>query len=295
MKLLIFSFVLLLFFCLPIKISAHLAGQPPFFKVNGSYANFYPVPLTSLNDFNLPQDLPQSQNFLVGVPVSFELDTTQLPVPPEIVQKSKFYWDFGDGGKGNGLKNTYTYTKVGSYILTIKVDDGTVPEAQLLESVLINVLPDKNYQLPQAVISVNGLQSKDPLTDILTIDMTKKIQFDASLSKSTSKIITYVWDFGDTSEDHTQNPIHTYQRINDQNFVVLRVRNSDGFLADTFVEMKNGKDYQNPTTTSNLVSQAQSQKTDQGLNIPNLLKYIGIGILGLVVILGIFKLIKKAS
>lgn len=294
MKRIVFILILLFIFCWPVEVSAHLVGQPPFFRVNGSYANLYPVPLTSLNDFNLPQDLP-SDNYLVGVPINFELDTTQLPVPPEIVQKTKFFWDFGDGGKSSGLRNTYTYKKMGSYILTIKVDDGTVPEPQLLESVLINVLPDKSYQLPQAVISVNFKQSKDPLTDILIIDMTKLVQFDASLSKSTSKITSYIWDFGDTTEDHSQNPTHLYQKINDQNFVVLRIENSDGFLADTFVEMKNGQSTKSSTTTSDLISQAQNQKSDQGLNIPNLLKYLGVGILGLVVILGVVKLIRKSS
>src|SRR5476651_2725006 len=141
-----------LFLSTPKIVSAHIAGQPPYFKVNDKYANLYPVPLTSLNDFDLPQDLPP-ENYLINVPISFEIDTTQLPVPPEIVKISKFYWDFDDGTNGTGLKNTHTYKKIGSYIIKIKVDDGTVPEPQLLESVIINVLPDLNYQIPEAVIS----------------------------------------------------------------------------------------------------------------------------------------------
>jgi len=57
-KKLIISFLILIgiFVRYPQKISAHLAGQPPFFLVNGKYSGFYPVYVTSLKNYTLPQD-----------------------------------------------------------------------------------------------------------------------------------------------------------------------------------------------------------------------------------------------
>src|SRR5574337_885091 len=133
----------------------HLAGQPPFLKVNGVYAQLYPVPVTSLYNFDLPQDQPPD-NYLVNQPINFELDKGRLPAPSEVIDKTKFDWDFADGSHDQGLKTSHIYTKMGSYILKIYADDNTTPKPQLIESVLINVLPDKSYQLPKAIIKVNG-------------------------------------------------------------------------------------------------------------------------------------------
>src|SRR5579884_4292014 len=135
-------------------VSAHLAGQPPFFVINDKYSNLYPVPLTSLSDFPLPQDLAPA-TYLVNTDLDMKFDITKLPAPPDVVKKTQFFWDFGDGDKGTGLEMHHTYKKPGSYILTVNAFDGTTPAPQLLESVLINVLPNWNYKLPQAVIRIN--------------------------------------------------------------------------------------------------------------------------------------------
>lgn len=216
----------------------HLVGQPPFFKVNGTYTNLYPVPLTSLYNFELPQDLAPD-NYLVNQTISFELDRDKLPAPSQVIDQTKFSWELGDETHTSGLKVSHAYAKIGSYILKIYADDKTTPEPQLLESVLINVLPDKNYQLPQSVIKVNGQVSKDPLVDILNFSFQKPLSFDAASSKSSSPIMEYFWDFGDQKSAIGATQTHSYPSDLSQVFVVLRIKTADGFISDSFVEIQN--------------------------------------------------------
>ncbi len=234
-----FLSILYAFYNIP-AAEAHLAGQPPFFKVNGKYAGLYAVPLTSLYDFDLPQDQPPD-NYLINQLINFEFDISRLPAPPEVVAKTKFIWDFGDETKGEGLKNSHTYHKIGSFILKVYADDSSTPKPQLLESVLLNILPDPNYQLPKAKILINGTGSKDPLTDILKLNLKDDVSFDASKSTSANKLTYYFWDFGDQKSAQGSTQIHHYQTDLPQIFVVLRVKDNNGFIADQFVELQDSK------------------------------------------------------
>ena len=245
--------------------SAHLIGQPPFLKINGQYANLYPVPLTSLYNFDLPQDLAP-ENYLVNQPINFELDKDRLPAPPDIVSKTKFDWDFTDGSHAQGLKNTHKFTQVGSYIIKIYADDGTTPKPQLLESALVNILPDKSYSLPQAKILINGRMSKDSLTDIINVDFKNVIQLDAR--QSTPPSLEYFWDFGDQKSASGPSQTHKYPADLAQAFVVLRAKDNNGFLADNFVEIQNLQNgNQLPSTSSGAtppsIKTVPSKKTNQ--------------------------------
>lgn len=230
------SLILYTLYAIPV-VSAHLFGQPPFFKVNGDYANLYPVPVSSLYNFDLPQDLTPS-NYLLNQPISFELDKARLPTPADIVAKTKFSWDFGDGERGEGLTNTHTYKKIGSYILKIYADDGTTPAPQILESALINILPDQNYSLLKSRILVNGKGSEDPLTDIIFVDLSKPVELDGTKTEGKGKL-EYFWDFGDQKSAFGSTQTHTYSDKNQpQIFVSLRVKDESGFLSDSFVEVE---------------------------------------------------------
>lgn len=264
--------------------SAHLAGQPLYLKINNQFALLYPVPTTSLSDFNLPQDLAP-QNYLVNQDLQFVIETDRLPAPPEVVAKTHFDWDFGDGAKTQGMSTNHTYTKIGSYIATIYANDGTTPTPQLIESILINILPDQNYVLPKAVIKVSGRTSSDPLTDILQADFTKEVNFDGSISSG--QIVSYSWDFGDGKAGSGAQSSHTYEQKQNQVFPVLRIKDSNGFIADGYVEVQN----QLVTGQSALkpANQPQSPKPKTG----NQLIYSLLGISGFLGILFIiFRKIK---
>lgn len=225
-------------FIMPTTASAHLAGQPPFFKVNDEYSLLYPVPTTSLDNFNLPQDIAPGI-YLVNRKLHLELDAGRLPVPPEVIQKTKFTWNFGDGQSGEGLINDHIYTKIGSYIVDIYANDGTTPTAQIIEKALLNIVPDKNYQLPVAVIKINGQKSRDPLIDPIAVKFGGTITFDASESKSSSKIVSYFWDFGDQVTNQNSIATHAYVKDLNQVFPVLRITDQNGFIADSYVEIEN--------------------------------------------------------
>ncbi len=235
----LFLFFTFIFLIIPSDTSAHLAGQPPFFKIFGIYSRLYPVPTSSLSNFNLPQDLAPD-NYLINQPLDFQMDANLLPVPAYIVAKTDFEWDFGDGTYGKGLKNTHNYTKIGSYILSITAQYGTEQPA-LIHSVLINILPDNNYQLPIAVIKINNQKSNDPLTDILKVDFNSDINFDGSDSVTgSSKIVSYFWDFGDEESSNSKVVNHSFSKKTglSQAFPLLRIKDENGFIADAFVEIE---------------------------------------------------------
>src|SRR5581483_363653 len=201
-KIILSIFVLLYVIVLPQPVAAHLAGQPPFFKVNGTFSGYYPVYSSSLSDFPLPQDVGPS-NYLVNQTIDFEIDTKELMriIPQDIIRATKFVWDFGDGTKGEGLKNTHSYKKMGSYVLIITADtsaiDKTIPP-QVLQSIMLYIVPEKEYKLPKSVILVNGKGSKDPVTDVLIYKFGDTFTFDGSKSEGGDSTITsYFWDFGD--------------------------------------------------------------------------------------------------
>lgn len=247
--------VVVLFFSYTHPVLAHIPGQPPFFKVNGTYSPFYPVSSASLDTFTLPQDIAPD-TYLINTSIQFEIDTTQLPVPKEIVQKTTFTWDYGDSEKATGLKNSHIYKKIGSYHLKVWADDGTMPEPQLLQDMLINILPDKKYQLPNAVVKVNGKSVKDPISDVLEFDLTKSLLFDGTSSVApSSKIVSYFWDLGDGTSATTQTASHSYKNTVQIIYPLLRITDANGFISDSYVEID--------SNTSSMKKDTQKENSPQ--------------------------------
>jgi hypothetical protein len=242
-KLLIVLSSFLLFIVHRSSTSAHLPGQPPFFKVNGVYSAYYPVSGTSLEDFILPQDIAVDK-YVINEEIVFEIEREQLPVPQEIVEKTKFVWKFGDGTEAEGLINNHVYTKPGSYILFIYADTSSFEkgvEPQLIQSTLINVFSKSDDEAPRAVIKINNRGVTDPSAEWLTFNPGEKLTFDASNSSSARGITEYIWDFGDGSSATGRVVTHTYKDI-PLVLPVLRIKTADGFIADNFVEVQNIED-----------------------------------------------------
>ncbi len=237
MKIFFTLILLLVSFIKPVEIQAHAIGQPPFFKINGVYTDYYPVPSISLNEFYLPQDISKT-NYLINDVLQFEIDTTAMPAPPEIIQKTKFSWDFGDGQKAQGLKNSHSYLKPGTYFLEIKADSGDGGEPQVLQSTAINILPDQNYKLPKSIIEINGKTSSDPLLDIIEVDFGKQITFDGSKSDpGSSEITEFFWDLGNQTSKTSPKFTFKYEENPYAIFPVLRIKTKDGFVSDSYVQL----------------------------------------------------------
>lgn len=253
----------LLFLLLPHTVYANGAGLPPFFTINGNLSKTNPLQLYGITaqSFLIPQDFAP-QNYLVNQPIDFAIDTTQLQmvIPENALQNTTFTWDYGDGGTAQGMKNTHTYTKMGSYILMITINVYTDPSeqpTQFIDSFLLQILPDKNYRkLPQASIHVNGEQVKDPLKHTLALNFTHDIAFNASTSKVPSGVAEYLWNFGDGQTSNRPNVTHKYNQQYLRT-VVLRVKDKNGFISDAFVGLENGSDSTHNTKTSVNVSLQQ--------------------------------------
>jgi hypothetical protein len=235
MKNFLLLLVVTIFLLMPKPVSAHMVGQPPFFKINGVFTLLYPVPTSSVPDFLLPQDIAD-KNFLVNDPLEMDMEISQLPILPEIIDQTTFLWEFGDGEKGEGLKNTHRYKKPGSYFLTVQAKYRT-DEPQLIQSTLIHILPDHNYQLPQAKIIVNGKVSNDPLTDPIAVNFKNSIHLDATSSLAQGNNLEFYWDLGDGKFRKEKEVDYNYDADSMQVFPVLRVKDQNGFIGDAYVEL----------------------------------------------------------
>lgn len=223
------------FLLLPNLVSAHAVGMPPFFEVNGEYAGYYNVPLSS-QTINLPQDLAP-HNYLIGVPIHLLIDSSALQLPVNIIDNTDFAWDFGDGTTGKGLKNDHTYSAPGSYIINITAAYKTDPP-QLIESALLQVVPDSSYLPPVAIIKANDKITTNPINDPIICNFKSPVSYDASSSTSSSPIVKYLWDFGDTGTSNSATTSHTYQPTTEVMYPILRVVDSKGFYSDAFVELE---------------------------------------------------------
>ena len=225
-------YLLLASLCLlPTTALAHNESQPHFFKVNGNYLDHYPIKSTSLPDFILPQEI--SPALLVNEPITFQIEKNNIPLPDKKSSDNSFTIDFGDGQKFKGIQTEHTYLEVGSYILTISVKPILAQKEIVFDRVLINIVPDKNYQLPKATIKVNGV----PTEAETIIDFRNQVSIDGTDSKSSNQIVNYFWDLGDGVSKDSSKLDHTYANYNFGANLLLRVKDQKGFIADTTVRL----------------------------------------------------------
>lgn len=118
---------------------AHIPGQKPFFKINGRYTELYSSPNPS-SYTEAPQDIAP-ESYKVGEKLVMEFDLKTIPIPKEILNKSKIVWDFGDKTYGQGLAQKHSYTQAGKYISAIYIEYDINPP-QLIQSTLITVKKD---------------------------------------------------------------------------------------------------------------------------------------------------------
>lgn len=217
-------------------VSAHVGGGPPFLEVNGVYAQ---TNLYFFNDpgINIPQDYT-GKTYLVNQPIELFIDVNQLLVPPEIAAKSTFRWTFAEGNTNYafGVKQMHTYTKAGSYLLSLEVKAPGETQYTLIDTVQLDVLPNEHYQIPKASIAIatNHRNSTKPLL----------FQSNYSVDSST-KLKAIIWGFGDGTTSLKQDTYHTYTNLQDYATfpVIFRVTDKNGLkgYAGVIVESIKGK------------------------------------------------------
>ena len=238
--------IFLLLFSFTPPSFAHMAGQPPFFKINGVFSELYPVPTTSLIEFRLAQDKPPAL-YQVNEVIQFEMETQSLPVPPQILDVTTFEWDFGDGSpKVGGLKNVHSYSRPGSYFLEITAKTDDLPQPQLIQSVVLHIVPFQGYQMARAKILVNGQGVSDALLDDVRAEFGQEFIFDASSSiVGSGKIVEYFWDLGNGKSAIGEKITVRYDKNQYAFFPVLRIKDEFGIISDDFIQVTNSDSEKN--------------------------------------------------
>lgn len=117
---------------------------------------------------------------------------------PTIVSLDKvltYQWNFGDGGSSTETNPTYTYTKRGTYdvTLTITTSTGCTETYSLKEAIKVGPKPVANFSADQ--------------TDICASD---KVKF-TDLSTPADEIKEWLWTFSDGSSSSQQNPSQQFK------------------------------------------------------------------------------------
>lgn len=125
-----------------------------------------------------------------------------------------YLWDFGDGKKSNIAEPSHTYSKAGSYTvsLTMASSDGKTKK-KIVYAQQINV-----KDVPQASFEY----SIDSETDEYTF------------KDNSTDAFVWTWSFGDISSSNEKDPTHTYNQDGNYN-VKLTVMNTAG-CADTLIK-----------------------------------------------------------
>ena len=101
-------------------------------------------------------------------------------------------WDFGDGASSTLQNLTHTYTRTGSFTVTLTVSGPGGSDTEIKPSyITVGNAP------PTAAFTAMPLSGAAPLTITFT-------------DQSTGVITAWDWDFGDGASSTLQNPTHTY-------------------------------------------------------------------------------------
>lgn len=218
---------------LPFSSFTKAHGDTPFTSINNVPNQTNPAASGSIF-FTIPNELA-AQNFVVNEKLNFKVDPKLLPDGGDKVVSTDFLWEFANGQTGVGLSASSSYSKPGSYIVLIKVKDSSNPEPVELESMQVNILPDKAYQAPQAVITVNGKKVEKPFEEPISIKSNSPIKFSAKSSKGLIK--KYTWDFADGTKLQTGSEVEHTFASSSTFFPILRVEDENGIYSNSIVQL----------------------------------------------------------
>ncbi len=231
----------------PAKINAH--GGPPFIQINSVPNQQNPAGSGSVF-FKVPNEIA-AQTYMVNETLNFTIDTTLLPVDPTQINEGDFLWDFANGKTATGFSASTSYNKSGSYIVVLNVKDANYQDPIELESMQVNIVPNKNSTPPVAIIKVNGKQVIDPFKEPVLVDKNSEVELSAEDSKG--KVKNYKWDFGDgtplMTEARVKHKFDFSQPYAYSFFPIVRVEDENGIYSDAVIQIASAEDSENTTAT----------------------------------------------
>lgn len=223
-----FALIFLLLIYNPVPVYAHAGGGPPFLKINGTFSQTNKLYAGGTNISVSQDDAPEK--YLVNTPIEFEIDTTQLQVPKEILEQSQFRWTWEEGSTAYeyGTKISHTYTKPGSYLMLLDVKTNEDPRFLVINTVQLDIVENKTYQTPRAKISVVGNSYKSG----------KSISFKAqAVADPNASIKEYTWYFGNEEPRTGKDVTFTYKEPLFFDYIFLKVTDSNSFYAYDAVQV----------------------------------------------------------
>ncbi|HEY3363403.1 MAG TPA: PKD domain-containing protein [Methanosarcina sp.] len=131
-------------------------------------------------------------------------------------------WDFGDGETSIDKSPVHTYTKAGTYTVSLTVTDENGETDTDEETDYMTVKPGPDPTKPVANFSGSPVSGNAPLNVKFT-DM------------STGKINSWYWDFGDKTHSNSKNPSHIYKKYGSYS-VTLTVKDTTKGLSNTITK-----------------------------------------------------------
>jgi len=147
---------------------------------------------------------------------------------------ASYAWTFGDGGTSVEANPSYTYTTIGSYVVTLIItDNGGATTTQTISITVTktNVLPSLTITSSKSSVATN-----------------ESITFTSTATDSDGTIASYAWTFGDGGTSVEANPSHTYTTIGSYVATCI-VTDSDGASTTKTVAITVSKANTAPTST----------------------------------------------
>ena len=169
---------------------------------------FAGAPIVAVSDYS-------PKNPLVNQHISFSDESVAV----NTIQS--WQWDYGEGNTSSSQNPTHSYTKDGTYTVTLNVTDNE--SNYHITSINVSV-----YNNPPSVLfsSTPGYIVIGSNPRLIGGGVSKTVSFQSSSSDSDGTISNNTWDFGDGTKGYGQTVNHTYN-ISDFYPVSLKIKDDD--------------------------------------------------------------------
>lgn len=210
----------------PLKAHAHIANLSPFLSINGKLTgnnlHFYKTEALVIPMDVAPESYLKNQN------LEFKIDISKIE-SDQASAEARFRWSFDPNSKDfpEGTNVKHTYTEAGTYFVKLEMKTPNDQEFKTFNTIQLNVLPDKNYRLPNIRIGTLGSDYKNG----------KPITFIPLIKPGTSSVKTLLWDLGDNQTSQEREVTKTFSNIKDPKFIYLRAIDSQGLVGDNLIDV----------------------------------------------------------